>query len=150
ETLICADSAPSIHIWSDPLHAKVRNVLPGYADEIRAFAVSQDGTTLAVAGTDRVIHLWDLTSGKLIAGNNAEVRYAVDIGKVGVGQFVAAWGGNTGLHLWDTATGDDRPPAAETSPQQAIAVSPDGRLMATAGPDSIVHLWDAKTLKPIR
>ena len=54
-------------------------VLRGHNDEIRCLAFSPDGTKLASAGLDRVIHVWDVRDGKLLAGPNLKGRHAVAV-----------------------------------------------------------------------
>ena len=41
------------------------------------------------------------------------------------------------------------PPIQSPSPVNALAISPDSRLVATGGQDGIVRLWDTATRQPV-
>ena len=53
------------------------HVLRGHNDEIKSLSFSPDGTKLASAGCDRVVHIWDVRDGKLLAGPNPKGRHAI-------------------------------------------------------------------------
>jgi RNA polymerase sigma factor (sigma-70 family) len=120
---------------------------------IEAVAFSPDGRLLAACDTARhVVHLWDAGPGqelrKLAQGRPVAVAFAPD------GKTLATGGWDGTLVLWDFATGRKlrtiQPGDGATS-VQAIAVSPDGRLLATGHHGQApVYLWDAATGKLVR
>jgi len=61
--------------------------------------------------------------------------------------MVAVSMGNS-VRLWDAATGKERHghPGHCTHVTE-VALSPDGRQVATGGPGGMIHLWDAATHK---
>ncbi|MFO0807108.1 MAG: WD40 repeat domain-containing protein [Gemmataceae bacterium] len=144
--LACADSAANIHIWSDVAQGKEIQVIPGDRDEVRCLTFSRDGSLLAVGGADRVIHIWDPRRGELVAGQGASAGHAIDLLSQGSSQLLVSNANGTDLQVWDTATGQVRPPAGAMPRPLAIAASPDGQWIAftTANPDSRLHIWDAK------
>lgn len=88
-------------------------------------AFSADGTRLATAGRDGMLKLWDVPSGRL-----RSVLSEPDV---------------FSNHI-DPETASHAPrPAAHKSWIRTIAFSPDGRLLASAGDDCIVKLWNPAT-----
>jgi WD40 repeat protein len=138
--LACADSDFTIHVWEDPRHAKQKFVLNGHTDAIRALAFNPSGTRLASAGADRVVHIWDVTTGKLVAGPNPSARNGVAVS----GQTLYSTAG-TLLQAWDRDTGERAWPTDNSEPVHFVAVSPDGKRVATSGPTEVVKVWDAAT-----
>ena len=67
KTLIAAGGRPgmfgSVTVWDLATKAR-RYDLRGHADAILAAALSPDGKTLATAGYDRLVMLWDLAAGR--------------------------------------------------------------------------------------
>src|SRR5262249_28285554 len=56
------------------------------------------------------------------------------------------WGGDKMVRLWDVAQGKEiRPHAGHASVISSGAISPDGKIVATARQDGIVHLWEPST-----
>jgi|GEM_PF-2902189 len=142
-TLLAASAGTTVLVWDavsgEPLHA-----LRGDG-QVGAIAFSPDGAVLAGNGTGRV-RLWHATTGDHLR----------DVGRHGTGRGVAfasdgslVAGGTvrdpTGAHLHTV-------PAADVL---AVAVSPDGRLLATAGGPtatrrSTVRLWRRDTGEHVR
>jgi WD40 repeat protein len=87
-------------------------------------------------GDDNVVAMYDaVTLARLSAWS---------VGK-GEGEPVVAWpasGGSAGLHLWEPIAS-----ARDAGMLRAVAVSPDGTLVASAS-DKIARVWAAPTLAP--
>jgi hypothetical protein len=73
------------------------------------------------------------------------------------GRLLAVAGGEPGVsgavHLWDAAGTGTAPPVVLQGHADAVyslALSPDGRLLATGGYDREILLWDLATRKPVR
>jgi WD40 repeat protein len=138
--LAVADSDFTIHVWGDPRQARVQYVLQGHTDEVRALAFSRDGNRLASAGVDRVVHLWDMTTGRLVAGPNPRARHGIAL--VDSREIVSTAG--TALQAWEL---DSAKPTWTPDGESAlsIAVSPDGKRLATGGAGPEVKVWDLAT-----
>ena len=125
-------------------------------DAVVSVDVSADGRLGATASNDGYARIWDMASGKLLRELHADpvqvhgVRFSPDASfVVTTGQYhtVRLWQVSTGqemLHMEDsvkTATGE-----VQNQVVQAVAVSPDGRLIATSDDYAFtVRIWDAKT-----
>jgi WD40 repeat protein len=93
-----------------------------------------DGKTLVTAGQDDVIRLWDVETGRerrhIVPGEAAEDGQGRGRRRGGVGPVRAIPMGGSGLGF--------------------VALSPDGKLLATLGPDRSVALWDTATAKKVQ
>lgn len=120
---------------------------PATHDEaVYSVAFSSDGSLVASGGYDRVVKLWDARTGRPRPQLHRK-------GRVGSVAFSPAEPGLLAIgDLDDTVTLWDGRVAHElkghTSSVETVAFSPDGRLLASAGLDKVVRVWDVSTRKP--
>jgi WD40 repeat protein len=165
-----------VKVW-DLATGTDRTLFSAGTGRITAVAFSPDGTTLVSSGWDGAVRLWDLRTGRERAclrdgehqitcaafspdGKTLAAAFCLDAKK----QIATGNRPDPQRHavtLWDPASGRVRARlGGHTSWVQAVAFSPDGRILATASngpapangtesPPGEVRLWDAATLKPI-
>lgn len=121
---------------------------------VHAVAISPQGNRLAVARFQE-IEVWSLPDRELLyrlaghRGNINGVAFASD------GLTLIASGGEPGLvgeaRLWDVPSGTERGVVqGHRDNLYAARISPDAKLLATAGYDQKIKIWDLQTGKEIR
>jgi hypothetical protein len=162
-------SADGKTLWSSGHDGEVK-AWDRASDSARTFAhlpdlalgmdVSADGAWLAAASTDGVIRVWPTAGerGTAMSTLPADVADSGHRGSIGAlafapGSGMLYSGGNDGsVRAWDVASRRLRAvsPAAGAGVQvESIAVSGDGRALASIGSDGELRVWDAVTLEPL-
>ncbi len=115
---------------------------------VTALGFTPDGKML-VTGGYREVALWNPLDGKLIrkwpgiAGQVRALAFGKDSRSVAVASGVPGRSG--AVELLDLATGAITPIEQAKDEILAVAISPDGRQLATGGTDTIVRIWNLET-----
>ncbi|MGA2247477.1 MAG: protein kinase [Verrucomicrobiota bacterium] len=167
DLLATAGDDSTTRIW-DAHTGKIKFALGGHTGGVTAVAFSPDGKVLATGGADKLIVLWDVATGaelSVLRGHNygvTSLAFEPD------GKWLASADGKL-------ANGGDRNPLdkyVDTSPLMAevklwnvetrktiltlsgntnsilsLAISPNGKTLATGGADATVKLWEIDTGK---
>jgi WD40 repeat protein len=145
-------------LWDMP-GGKLRTTLDA-GGRVRSLAMASDGKQLAAGGEDGAVRLWDVATGKPGARLAGHADWVLALAFSPDGQQLAS-GGADGVRLWDMAAGKKlldipaAPPGPNASPApanavQALAFSPDGKLLAVGGSDAQVYLVNPADGKPVR
>jgi RNA polymerase sigma factor (sigma-70 family) len=126
-------------LWEVATGKVLRRFDAGAEVEMRTLAFSPDGKTLA--SPDKVVRLWDTQTGKergrLPQGATRHLAFGPDNRTL-----YATYEG--AVRAWDATTGKQMSPrSGHEGGLLAVAGSPDGRLIVTAGAEGTIRWWDA-------
>jgi WD40 repeat protein len=141
-----------VRLW-EPAEKKESVLLGSHDDAILALAYSADGKRLATAGKDRVIKVWDVAArtqvGRMVGHAVAvtDLAFSPD-GKTLVSTSGDRDSGDTGrdgeLKTWDVKTGREVSQIrGRANGFYRLAISPDGKRLATGCGNGRVKVWDA-------
>jgi WD40 repeat protein len=120
--------------------------LKGHDGAIWSVAFSPDGERLATGSQDRTVKIWDSGTGEelfVLKGHAGDVRsVAFSPG----GQHIATGSNDWTVRVWEYATAKDVLSLKGRAPFRAVAFSPDGGKLVSAG-NGKVDMWDSVTLE---
>jgi WD40 repeat protein/tRNA A-37 threonylcarbamoyl transferase component Bud32 len=139
-----------VKVWH-PRDLREALTLRGHTAAVRAVVFSPDGRRLASGGDDGTVRVWDAAHGKELARWSGHKAGVTGLAFDPRGRHLASTGGKPTkgeMKLWNASTGKALAGMTWFHLQAAVAFSPDGKYLATAGAEDIVALWDAATFEP--
>jgi WD40 repeat protein/serine/threonine protein kinase len=145
-TLATMNDDRIISIWEMP-GPRLKTTINGTEANSNALTFSPAGDTLATSGGGAAVLLWDLATAHVRARlgqthNVNGIAFTLD-GKSLISAEVSGV-----LRIWDAKTGGEKAKASVPGHRNcwAVAISPDGRLLASGGDDNDISLWDVRSL----
>jgi eukaryotic-like serine/threonine-protein kinase len=116
----------------------------GHSAPLNAAVVSPDGRTLASAGEDRAVKLWDLAAGRVLHTLSAHSDAVYGLAISPDGRRLASGSRDGTIILWDADSGAElRRLKGHSRSLSRVCFSSDGRTVAAGGEGGGVKRWDA-------
>lgn len=161
-SMLASASTKAIKLWEVSSGQEV-GTLTGHSDSIMNIAFSPDGQLLASGSTDKTIKLWDVST----RSEKHTLEYSHEIRSIAFspnGDMLVSGNSDMKVALWEVATGhqlrameghsrdimkSDKPRFINSG-VSAVAFNADGSLVASAGEDLTIRIWEVSTGKELR
>lgn len=136
----------TIKIW-DAKTGELAHTLEGHLAGISTLAWSPDSKVLATGSDDKLIRLWDISTGKsmptpLVGHHN----YVYSLAFSPKGNMLVSGSYDEALFLWDVRTARlMRSLPAHSDPVSGVDFVRDGTLVASCSSDGLIRIWDTAT-----
>jgi WD40 repeat protein len=148
--IVAVGADQTVRLWSGA-GAEVAHEVGGFSMPITDAALSPDGSALVAGTADGQLMLWDLTTQTLLWSVKAHSWEVSRVAFSPDGKTVASGGEfmveisdfpGEALRLWNVADGAPlRSLTGHTHSVEALAFSPNGRMLASASFDGTVAIW---------
>lgn len=159
---VTASADRTARLWATE-HIQALRIFAGHLSDVNVVKFHPNGNYVLTGSADKTCRMWDIQSGacvRLFAGHSRGIS-ALAVSPDG--RFLASGDQSGQLRLWDLADGrlvkaiQPKPTHIKVNLTRTTNGSPimipysidfdrDGRILATAGADQIVRLWDVAKL----
>ncbi len=139
--LVAGFSNGTIRFWNVETGEQIGGSLT-HGSDVLSIAFSADGLILATAGSDGSIMLWDVPERhtlRIILGHSAAIDALTFSPNA---ETLASVSRDTTIKLWDVPSGQMLASCVTRGPLHCMSISTDGRLLAAAGTDQQVRIWE--------
>ena len=128
----------------------------GHSKPVRSVSFSPNGKTLASAGNDRIIKLWDVATGEVLRTLKGHTGAVESITFSPDGRTLASGSWDSTIKLWDVPSGKiictlkGHNNQGRNDRITSVAFCPNGKILASGSYDHTIKLWDVVTGKELR
>lgn len=141
--LVTGHDDGSVRLWDWADQRLLVEIDAAHRLQVSAVAFSLDQTRLATVGEDRVIHLWELPSGRKLGSLEGHKDRVPALAWHPDGRRLFSAGWDTTVRVWDAISFEPIILLNSHATQVlALALSSDGKLLASADSRNDVYLWD--------
>jgi len=143
------DDTTTIYVWDRKLNQPIATLPHDHA--IALLAVNQDGTSIAAAGWDGSITVWQVD--RCQSSNCHPTAQLAHEGGLAVmtfdpsGKYLFTAGWDKTTRMWEVRNPQHYTVIPHEGGVAALALNTDSQQLATAGWDGTIRLWDTATLK---
>jgi WD40 repeat protein len=121
--------------------------LEGHENQGRSVAFSRDGNRLITANNDRTARIWDVSEARCLTTFSAHTNMVSSAAITPDGSLAASCGQDRTTRIWNPATGEELRVLKPTEfyAVHHVALSPDGKFLATAHGDALVRIRETRT-----
>lgn len=146
----------TVRIWDGRTGQPLEVTFDGHRGTVRSVAFSPD-SLLVISADDEEIWVWDANTGKPVGAQSIAMPSVSGVAFSADGRRVVAgsWGDDSSpsgnVRIFDAMTGQAALPSIRTDSDgvASVAVSRDGRRIASGGAYGKLQLWDAATGEPL-
>jgi WD40 repeat protein len=144
---VAADN--SIRLWDLP--TGTAKVLPtGHRSGIWSVAFSPGGNLLATAGHDTTIRIYELHTGRVRVISSEHWQRVRSVVFTRDGRSVVSGGDDEMIRISPIGSGRRVSLSGHVGPIHGVAVNHEGHLIASAGSDGVVRVWDVNKQRLLR
>ncbi|MBD2088089.1 serine/threonine-protein kinase [Coleofasciculus sp. FACHB-542] len=138
----------TIKVWNLHSGQLLQTLKSGPEDRVFSIAISPDGQTLASGSKDKTIKLWNLGTGQLKNTLKGHSGFILSVAIAQNGQTLVSGSDDKTIKVWNLSTGTLISTVSEPSDNgvPAVAISPDGRILATSNISDKIYLWNLQEL----
>jgi WD40 repeat protein len=158
--LVSAGWDATARVW-DTAVCQPLILLNDHADQVQALAFAPGGQHLASVDSAHLVHLWEMDSYRTLAVQRDHAYEVNGLAFAPHGQCLASGGAGRVIHLWHAPewnsseyrvlSTESRDPELKSQNclRTCLAVSDDGRRLASLGTGTALRVWNTATAEPL-